>query len=331
MKSEEHLLAPFSALLHELYRSSHELPAEAFQSSVLGLVGRALPFHTSMWGTGARENGGVTVHSIHLHEQPSEMIEQWAEFNHQDQSVGVVTARPGYVMNVHTPTLHGSKACSGIRGFNEKFGIETGLIVCGEDPNGLYGWLSLFRANPEWQFTEKERLFFQALWPHIVEALAINRAVNLDRMHESRRAGAACLAIVDRKGFVYRAEPGFAPLLRQEWRQWDGKRLPPELVAIVENGSGKSHRGDRICVDFRKAADLYFVNARPLNSFDSLSRREREVALQFAKGLGHKEIAREIGVSPETVRTQIKQVYRKLDVRDKGELATVLAELKVMP
>lgn len=49
------------------------------------------------------------------------------------------------------------------------------------------------------------------------------------------------------------------------------------------------------------------------------------MALQFASERAAKEIARHIGVSPDTVRTQIQQVYRKLGVRDKGELATLLA------
>jgi DNA-binding CsgD family transcriptional regulator len=320
------LLAPFSSLLHELYRSSHEMPVEEFQASVLGLIGRALQFDTSMWGTGAKQDDGqVAVHSIYLHEQPWEMIEGWSEFNHQDRSVEVVTAHLGYVMNVHTPTLHGGKECSGIRSLNEKFGIQTGLIVCGEAPSGLYSWLSLFRADPDRHFSENERLLFQALWPHMVEALTINRVVNLDRMHTSRQGASSCLAIADGKGIIYRAEPGFAPLMREEWPQWEGARLPAELIAIMGNGIDKGHRGTRIGVGFRRAVDLFFVSARRLGPFDRLGAREREVALQFASGRAYKEIARRVGVSPDTVRTQIQQVYRKLGVRDKGELATLLA------
>lgn len=324
--SHAQMLAPFSALLHELYRSCHEMPAEQFQAAVLGLVGRALPFDTSMWGTGAKQDDGqVTVHSIHLHEQPVEMIQGWSEFNHQDQSVDVVTANLGYVMNVHTPTLHGGKECSGIRSFNRKFGIETGLIVCGEAPSGLYSWLSLFRGDPDRQFSENERLLFQALWPHMVEALTINRLVNMDRMHASRQAARSCLAIADGKGVIYRAEPGFAPLMREEWPQWEGSHLPADLVAILGNGIDKGYRGTRIGVSFRRAADLFFVSARTLDPFDRLGERERQVAMQFASGRAYKEIARDVGVAPETVRTQIQQVYRKLGVSDKGELATLLA------
>lgn len=91
------------------------------------------------------------------------------------------------------------------------------------------------------------------------------------------------------------------------------------------NGFDKGHRGERIGIEIRKAADLFFVKARPLDPFDRLGAREREVALQYARGLAYKDIARAVGVSPDTVRTQIQQVYRKLGVRDKGELATLLA------
>jgi DNA-binding CsgD family transcriptional regulator len=326
MSVDASMLAPFSDLLRNLYRSSHEMPADRFQASILKSVGNALPFDTSMWGTGARQDDGqVAVHSIYLHEQPPEMIEDWGPVNHQDRSVEVVTRNLGYVMNVHTPTLHGGRECADIRNYNARFGIETALIVCGQAPSGLYSWLSLFRGDPDHQFSEDERLLFQALWPHMVEALTINRIVNLDKMYTTRPCSSTRLALVDGKGVIYRSEAGFDSLLQQEWPAWDGDRLPVELKAAAGDGVKCHYRGARIDLELRKAADLWFVRGRTLDPFDRLGEREREVAVQYARGRAYKEIARTFGVSPGTVRTQIQQVYRKLGVQDKGELATLLA------
>lgn len=55
-----------------------------------------------------------------------------------------------------------------------------------------------------------------------------------------------------------------------------------------------------------------------------LSPREREVAEAYAAGRSYKEIARDLTLSPATVRTHLRTVYRKLQVASKVELATVL-------
>jgi DNA-binding NarL/FixJ family response regulator len=52
-----------------------------------------------------------------------------------------------------------------------------------------------------------------------------------------------------------------------------------------------------------------------------LTRAEREVALQLLKGLGHKQVAAQLGRSERTVRQQAVDVYRKAGVQGRSELA----------
>ncbi len=52
----------------------------------------------------------------------------------------------------------------------------------------------------------------------------------------------------------------------------------------------------------------------------ALSPREREVAELYAEGLSYKEVARELSLSPTTVRNQIARCYQKLEIRDKAAL-----------
>jgi DNA-binding NarL/FixJ family response regulator len=52
-----------------------------------------------------------------------------------------------------------------------------------------------------------------------------------------------------------------------------------------------------------------------------LSQRESEVAQLIAEGLANKEIADRLGISTETVRGHLKNIYEKLHVRSRTEAA----------
>ena len=59
---------------------------------------------------------------------------------------------------------------------------------------------------------------------------------------------------------------------------------------------------------------------------ETLSKRELEVATAYADGASYKEIARDLGISPTTVRSHLRTVYSKLNVTSKIALAQMLAE-----
>lgn len=58
---------------------------------------------------------------------------------------------------------------------------------------------------------------------------------------------------------------------------------------------------------------------------NSLTEREKQVIDELSKGLGYKEIAGKIFISPETVKQHLKNIYRKMGVRNRME-----ASLKYM-
>ena len=60
-----------------------------------------------------------------------------------------------------------------------------------------------------------------------------------------------------------------------------------------------------------------------------LSNREREIASAYAEGKSYKEIARALSIAPNTVRTHLRTVYRKLEVTSKVELCQALGDESV--
>ncbi|WP_027893271.1 response regulator [Calidithermus chliarophilus] len=56
-----------------------------------------------------------------------------------------------------------------------------------------------------------------------------------------------------------------------------------------------------------------------LPDLPTLSPREKEVLTQLAKGQSTKEIARDLRLSPETVKDHLERLYTKLDARNRVE------------
>ncbi|MCX5172183.1 helix-turn-helix domain-containing protein [Streptomyces antibioticus] len=56
---------------------------------------------------------------------------------------------------------------------------------------------------------------------------------------------------------------------------------------------------------------------------DQLTRREREVLLLLADGLGNRQLARELGIAERTVRAHLASVIQKLGVQSPLQAALV--------
>lgn len=59
---------------------------------------------------------------------------------------------------------------------------------------------------------------------------------------------------------------------------------------------------------------------------DLLTEREREVVQGIVDGLGDKQVAARLELSPETVRTYVKRIYKKLHVGSRTELMNRVAK-----
>lgn len=64
---------------------------------------------------------------------------------------------------------------------------------------------------------------------------------------------------------------------------------------------------------------------RPADALNTLTPREREVLVQIAEGLTNKEIARQLSVSPATIKAHVERVIAKLGVSDRTQAAVLVA------
>ena len=66
-------------------------------------------------------------------------------------------------------------------------------------------------------------------------------------------------------------------------------------------------------------------SVRPVTGWDSLTDTERSVATLVAQGLTNQRVATQMFISPHTVKFHLRQVFRKLDIGLRVELAHVAA------
>jgi DNA-binding NarL/FixJ family response regulator len=96
------------------------------------------------------------------------------------------------------------------------------------------------------------------------------------------------------------------------------KRLSPEklLEAIREVVAGGSPMSASIA---RKIVRSFQKPAPRLPARAHFSPREKQVLDLLARGDGYKQIARELGISIDTVRTHIRRIYEKLFAHNRTE------------
>ena len=61
------------------------------------------------------------------------------------------------------------------------------------------------------------------------------------------------------------------------------------------------------------------ADASGIDQGASLTNREREILALLADGLGNKQIATRLGISPNTVKTHLELLFEKIGVRSRAE------------
>ena len=93
--------------------------------------------------------------------------------------------------------------------------------------------------------------------------------------------------------------------------------LPERVIeAIQELYNGGSPISSEIA---RKVIDAFQIKENGNGYFQHLSKREQEMLEQLSHGFRYKEIADNLFISTETVRTHIRNIYEKLQVNSRVE------------
>lgn len=316
-----------SKLILELYRAARETPVEEFQELALSLLKSHVTFRTAMWGEGETTSGGLVLNSVHLHNEPQEILHGWASLHRHDHLTDEVLADPKRAKICYAPQAH--RNAKDILDFAQRYGHLNILAIAdmSKSPHDGHlhgGIVGLYRSDKHAHFGQADQRFMEDIMPHLAEALAINRLLGTGQVGGSGPTGARALARMD--GTLYHCGKKFAETLREIWPDLKNGRLPAEFMAEIVPGKEIMLPGHNIAVTTTDLGSLLMLSIRRASPLAKLSQRELIVARLFGQGESHKEIAQRLDISPATVRNFLSAAYRKLDINDKAELAALIKE-----
>jgi DNA-binding NarL/FixJ family response regulator len=190
---------------------------------------------------------------------------------------------------------------------------ETDFVVVGETGDGLQVSQLVERARPE-------VLILEVVMPGL-SGLEIIRQV-------SRRFPATRVLVLS----MHASEAYVLEALRNGAAGYVLKEsAPAELVQAVREISCGRRYLSKPLTDL--ALEAYFQNAKaaPLDIYEVLSPREREVFQLVAEGKSHSEIADRLSISPRTVETHRTNLMQKLRLHSHADLIRFALRRGIIP
>lgn len=318
----------FSRSMSELYSLAEQASYQEFPEAALRLLQRSVGFDGAVLGLGESARaplGHLQITQAHVHQRDDAMLQDYSAVSAGDPVTAAFLGGLNRPLAVDCQAAYcgPQQALSDMASFSRSHHLRH-LLLFGDRPQAaLPGrWLVLYRSTNS-GFQTEDADYLHAAWAHLSRAIVIHRNALLDRQDSVRAQRAS--ALINAQGGIETADPQFLRLVRKQWPAASGQPLPADLLDALKRGV--SYRGQQIEVSARRQDHLLVCTARAVATLAILTPGESAVARRFAAGLSSKAIARELGVAPNTVRTQISRVYAKLQVHDKAALAQRLMEL----
>lgn len=307
------VLSAFSDTVLDIQRLAQSQAIEHFHEQMLGRLRSLISFDKAWWGRAALIDGIPEEHSSCLINLPASYLTDWQSIRHDDITIARVHGNPGHAAIIDMDST------PGLNWLGNTHDIAQLMCVIFIDPvTRLSEHLTLYRNTHGPAFSAQECDLLDCTMPHLAAAVSANQIRTLIARRESLSSHPTlALAVCDQRGTLHCAEPAFISLLLANWPNWAGPTLPLPIAC-------GTFAFNQLLLEISAGGDLYILTARVQSALQALSPREQDVAQGFGEGKTYKEIARDLGVAPNTVRHHIRTIYSKLGVNDKAHIAQLL-------
>jgi DNA-binding CsgD family transcriptional regulator len=324
MWPEDPRAAALSALVLQLHRGCRTWPPANFKDRALELLADLLPFDAALWGT----ESPATLRPVALQGcrvSPELMGAILTQGTEADPLLIAARAAPGAGVVYGHDGVQPSGAAAGPGACWSAAGFCQGLAVAQIEPlSKQRTFLCLWRKPEAPAFGDQDQLMLQFLMPHLMETAResqLSRGLAGADVTPAARSHAVC----DLAGLLLHVDDRCQALLRLEWPQWPGGNLPAPLLEAAQRASVQTaFVGKRIAVRFALQGSTLLLAVRLRAAHDRLSARQRGIAELYASGCTGNQIAEQLGLSASTVNNHLGEIFRRLQVNSKLQLARTL-------
>ncbi|HCE95095.1 MAG: helix-turn-helix transcriptional regulator [Burkholderiales bacterium GWA2_64_37] len=209
-----------------------------------------------------------------------------------------------------------------VMAFAERHGLYHCMALTAELPHsGLLFFVSVYRTPTRSEFTDAETVLFGEFVLHLLQ----HWHHRLQRLQsDSPRRPWDSFALAQPTGELLFAGLRISQALRAAYPEWAGTRLPPAVVQALPGAPCNLALGKACRLRLERCGPLVALSIASRQHKQALAPRELSVAMLYAQGQSHKDIAATLGLTPATVRTYLRTAYAALGVRNKLELVAAL-------
>lgn len=327
-------------LVIELYRAAQEMAVDEFWEFSMSLFKSLVPFDSARYASVLLMQQGMQVQEVYLHNKPIEAILDYTAITHADPVLEAGRTNPGRMIRFHPPTLFAGKEKRPLFDYAKRYEHANGMTTIHFDQDSPHAQaISIFRADENSHFQKQDGWIAEQVIPHLLEAHKINRAFAVHRTFND--TDQSTVAIASPNGALHFCGAGFRKLLNLEWTEWEGAILPGPLMDGLACAGTGGFCSATIRVTAKGAGEVLFlkasrvsvlapcpaINPGLLQNAYGLTPAEARVAITLLEIYSAKGVANYLGVSFNTVRTQIKEIYAKLGVDSRTRFVKLMLEL----
>lgn len=305
--------------LVSLYRNAQMRQGDDFAGFALGWLSTQLQFDTGAIVTSLPGQSSCIAAHFYGYEEPAALFSGWGPSSPFSRLNLLLSAKPltAESQDIDLAALKSKEGWQALQSSMPEGTFYSAGIAVPTDAGRSMTFLVLTRQRKNRRFTRRCLKQLERLAPHVAEALAVSRNMALLRS-PNLGIGGMPVALVDGEGRFVQATDAFSQLF------WSGSahqvtHLEPKCFAAIKNGeawpltiAGASH-----CLCGLAENGGWYLAIRPSSQLDRLSERERGLAKLFARGVTRKDIARQLGLSPSTVKNHLSNINRKLGIKDR--------------
>lgn len=309
----------FSNALLALHALARRSPPHRLLGEALSQFRTLVPFDAAWWGEcsaprGAEPPASWQHGSLGL---PASFAQEWNAVSAADVFARDSIAALGRVCRVSGNDDEAEE----VRRFSRRHDLFHAMAITSELPDsGLMFFVVLYRGERREPFDDAQALLFGQYCRHLQQQWTARLQ---DAMRRMLAGGARSTALCEPDGRLLYIGLDVASLLARQFPGWQGTQLPDALAPRLARAPCTLRLGRR-ALAVRPCGGLLALALGQAQRQEPIAPREREAALLYAAGESYKAIARQLGLSPATVRTYLRDVYARLGVRTKLELRELL-------